>query len=342
MKPSTLPDGIPVLSRGRHRTPRRGACFMEFASVLAGERWSDHPSCTHPVLGQLARQVNEQHQRRRTPGTHAAGPVGRRPVRERSGLAHGRGRGRGNSHSRRSRSDSARAVRRSPPSRTGVRRRARSRRHPAGGSGRARACSRRSRLGRAARGATPHRHEHLRQACAPTMIRCAVDGVVGTAAPTVTDGCARCWRRASPLVPSRIRGPPARPSRACASHAVDIGGATGRSARRRAPLGLQRGGGVARGGPRTREVDDGQRGRRHRHPATDQGNHQVLEPGVVADQDDNRHLVRQLPQDAEQRGKQSRRTRGRPPGPEEGPRAGRPRAARSRGCVRRARRRPGR
>ena len=59
MKSSIVPDGIPVLSRGRHRTPRRGACFMEFASVLAGERWSDHPSCTHPLLGQLARQVND-------------------------------------------------------------------------------------------------------------------------------------------------------------------------------------------------------------------------------------------------------------------------------------------
>jgi hypothetical protein len=32
---------------------------MEFASFLAGERWSDHPSCTHPVLAQLARQVND-------------------------------------------------------------------------------------------------------------------------------------------------------------------------------------------------------------------------------------------------------------------------------------------
>ncbi|MCW2773674.1 MAG: hypothetical protein JWN91_2000 [Nocardioides sp.] len=59
MKPSPLPDGLPVLSRGRHRSPRRGACFMEFASVLAGERWSDHPSCTHPLLGQLARRVND-------------------------------------------------------------------------------------------------------------------------------------------------------------------------------------------------------------------------------------------------------------------------------------------
>jgi len=54
-----VPDGVPVLSRGKHRSPKRGACFMEFASFLAGERWSDHPSCTHPLLAQLARQVND-------------------------------------------------------------------------------------------------------------------------------------------------------------------------------------------------------------------------------------------------------------------------------------------
>lgn len=59
MKLETVPDGMPVLSRGKHRNPRRGACFMEMASVLAGERWSDHPACTHPLLAQLARQVND-------------------------------------------------------------------------------------------------------------------------------------------------------------------------------------------------------------------------------------------------------------------------------------------
>lgn len=32
---------------------------MEFASYLAGERWSDHPACTHPVLAALARDVND-------------------------------------------------------------------------------------------------------------------------------------------------------------------------------------------------------------------------------------------------------------------------------------------
>ena len=53
------PDHVPILSRGKHRTPRKGACFMEFASYLAGERWSDHPDCTHPLLGALARGVND-------------------------------------------------------------------------------------------------------------------------------------------------------------------------------------------------------------------------------------------------------------------------------------------
>ncbi|HEX4815817.1 MAG TPA: hypothetical protein VFV66_23985 [Nonomuraea sp.] len=52
-------DHLPVLSRGRHRNPRRGACFMELASYLAGERWSDHPACTHPLLAALARLVND-------------------------------------------------------------------------------------------------------------------------------------------------------------------------------------------------------------------------------------------------------------------------------------------
>jgi hypothetical protein len=50
---------VPVLSRGKHRNPRKGACFMEFASYLAGERWSDHPACTHPLLSALARLVND-------------------------------------------------------------------------------------------------------------------------------------------------------------------------------------------------------------------------------------------------------------------------------------------
>jgi len=55
-----IPDLFPVLSRGKHRNPRKGACFMELASFLAGERWSDHPACTHPLLAEVARQVNDR------------------------------------------------------------------------------------------------------------------------------------------------------------------------------------------------------------------------------------------------------------------------------------------
>ncbi len=54
-----LPELLPMLSRGKHRSPRKGACFMEFASLLAGERWSDHPTCTHPLLAAVARHVND-------------------------------------------------------------------------------------------------------------------------------------------------------------------------------------------------------------------------------------------------------------------------------------------
>jgi hypothetical protein len=54
-----VPEVVPQLMRGKHRKPRQGACFMELASYLAGERWSDHPVCTHPLLAGLARLVND-------------------------------------------------------------------------------------------------------------------------------------------------------------------------------------------------------------------------------------------------------------------------------------------
>lgn len=56
---AAFPASMPVLSRGKHRNARKGACFMEFASYLAGERWSDHPKCTHPLLAEVARLVND-------------------------------------------------------------------------------------------------------------------------------------------------------------------------------------------------------------------------------------------------------------------------------------------
>ncbi|MBO9554508.1 hypothetical protein [Cellulomonas sp.] len=55
----SIPDALPELRPGRHRRPEQGGCLMEWTSVLAGERWSDHPTCTHPLLAHLARSVND-------------------------------------------------------------------------------------------------------------------------------------------------------------------------------------------------------------------------------------------------------------------------------------------
>lgn len=54
-----VPDGLPSLARGAHG-PREGqACVMELISVLAGEEWSDHPKCVHPMLAEAAIHVND-------------------------------------------------------------------------------------------------------------------------------------------------------------------------------------------------------------------------------------------------------------------------------------------
>jgi len=56
----TIPNGMPVLSAGAHAKPSDGACLMEYVSLLAGESWSDHPACTHPVLAAAARVINDR------------------------------------------------------------------------------------------------------------------------------------------------------------------------------------------------------------------------------------------------------------------------------------------
>ena len=33
---------------------------MEYTAMLAGERFNDHPRCTHPAMAELARQVNDR------------------------------------------------------------------------------------------------------------------------------------------------------------------------------------------------------------------------------------------------------------------------------------------
>lgn len=57
--PAHTPEYLPILSRGAHHDPADGACMMEYVSLLAGEQFSDRPRCTHPLLAQIARLVND-------------------------------------------------------------------------------------------------------------------------------------------------------------------------------------------------------------------------------------------------------------------------------------------
>ncbi len=47
------------LGRGKHSSPEDGACVMELASMLAGEPFTDHPSCACPVIGAFLRSYND-------------------------------------------------------------------------------------------------------------------------------------------------------------------------------------------------------------------------------------------------------------------------------------------
>jgi hypothetical protein len=48
-----------VLGKGRHDSPDGGACVIELASMLAGERFSDHPSSVCPVIAGFLRGYND-------------------------------------------------------------------------------------------------------------------------------------------------------------------------------------------------------------------------------------------------------------------------------------------
>lgn len=47
------------LARGKHSSPRHGACVMELASMVAGERFSDRPRSVSPVIGAFLRGYND-------------------------------------------------------------------------------------------------------------------------------------------------------------------------------------------------------------------------------------------------------------------------------------------
>ena len=54
-----IPDSLPVLSRGRHRSAARGACFLEYTSLLAGEPFGDAPRCVDGELAAVLRHAND-------------------------------------------------------------------------------------------------------------------------------------------------------------------------------------------------------------------------------------------------------------------------------------------
>ena len=68
------------LGRGAHSSPADGACVMELASMLAGERFSDRPRCASPVITGFLRAYNDllDDTRRQDLRPYAAAVVGTR------------------------------------------------------------------------------------------------------------------------------------------------------------------------------------------------------------------------------------------------------------------------
>ena len=58
--PTARTVDVPVIRRGCHAHPRRGACLMELASTLPGGRWTDRPDRVPPMLATICRAVNDR------------------------------------------------------------------------------------------------------------------------------------------------------------------------------------------------------------------------------------------------------------------------------------------
>jgi hypothetical protein len=71
------------LAPGRHARPEEGACVMELASMLAGERFTDHPRAVSGVIAWFLRAYNDgiDAERRRDLYPYAAMVVGSRASR---------------------------------------------------------------------------------------------------------------------------------------------------------------------------------------------------------------------------------------------------------------------
>ena len=52
-------DTLPPMAKGAHKKAERLACVMEAVSFVAGERWSDHPTCACPIIGAFLRTWND-------------------------------------------------------------------------------------------------------------------------------------------------------------------------------------------------------------------------------------------------------------------------------------------
>ena len=48
-----------TLGSGSHSGPSDGMCVMEAAAYMAGEPWSDHPTCVSPVIAAFLRSWND-------------------------------------------------------------------------------------------------------------------------------------------------------------------------------------------------------------------------------------------------------------------------------------------
>jgi hypothetical protein len=73
-----------TLARGKHTSPRTGACVMELASMLAGEDFTDRPTSVCPVIAAFLRAYNDavDDRRRQDLYGYASAAVGTRATTE--------------------------------------------------------------------------------------------------------------------------------------------------------------------------------------------------------------------------------------------------------------------
>ena len=73
-----------TLARGKHNSPRNGACVMELASMLAGEPFTDRPATVCPIVAAFLRAYNDavDDRRRQDLYPYASAAVGTRASRD--------------------------------------------------------------------------------------------------------------------------------------------------------------------------------------------------------------------------------------------------------------------